>query len=187
MTPAVMTELGIPEMIKLTTSIVVVGLALVLSSAPRAAEYFVKMKFDEDAGKVYFEPRRIDVKLGDIVTWVQQDTDNEHNVVSYPNGIPKGAELFQSRMMKNKGDSWSMKFDRPGTYNYHCHPHEAVGMKGMVVVERESTPEEMRSSRPGEHMHSGGGHGKPAMGHDEKPDAHGMAAKPAHKTDGHGH
>jgi plastocyanin len=32
------------------------------------------------------------------------------------------------------GDSWALTFDRPGTYEYVCLVHEALGMKGTVTV-----------------------------------------------------
>ncbi len=157
----------------------VIGMAVVLPAGGQAAEYVVKMKFNEDLGKVFFEPMRLEIKLGDRVTWIQEDTDNPHNVVSYPDGIPKAAKLFQSPMMKRRGEQWSMLFDTPGTYKYHCHPHEAVGMKGVVVVERESRPDEIRTPMTGEHSHGA------ASGHDAVDDGHQRRRRKGHGGSGH--
>jgi plastocyanin len=33
------------------------------------------------------------------------------------------------------GQSFSFTFNEPGTYNYHCIPHEADDMTGTVIVE----------------------------------------------------
>lgn len=133
-----------------------------IPSASIATEHTIQMKFDADSGKVYFEPQQLAIKSGDRVTWVQVDPDNEHNVVSYPDGIPKDAKPFESRMMRTRGEQWSKVFTEPGTYKYHCHPHETVGMTAMIVVDRESRPDEMRQAKPGEHMHGTGMQG----GHD---------------------
>lgn len=31
--------------------------------------------------------------------------------------------------------AWSLTFDQPGTYEYFCYLHEALGMKGKIIVE----------------------------------------------------
>ncbi len=153
---------------------VALGVMLALPSISNAAEYVVKMRFNEETGAVFFEPRRLEINLGDSVTWVQEDAANPHNVVSYPDGIPKDASLFMSPMMKCKGENWSMRFTERGTYKYHCHPHEEVGMKGLVIVERESRPDEVRRAGADEH-----GHGPDDAGDEKK--GHGMK-----KGDHHG-
>lgn len=135
---------------------------LLASTAAGAAEYTVKMKFDEEAGKVYYEPATLNIKSGDTVTWVQTDSANEHNIVAVPNGIPKGTDLFESPQLQRMNERWSYTFNTSGTYRYHCHPHEAIGMTGVVIVDRESRADEIRSSKAYEHMH--GIRGMPLMG-----------------------
>ena len=50
-----------------------------------------------------------------------------------------------------------MTFALSGTYRYHCHPHEEVGMKGVIIVDRESRPDEFRKvTSPETHQHSAG-------------------------------
>ncbi len=109
-------------------------------------QHVVKMKMNEDTGEVYYEPARLEIKSGDTVTWVQDDEFNEHNVVSYPDGIPQSAQLFESAMFDTVGQSFTMTFTESGTYRYHCHPHEEVGMTGVIIVDRESRPEEFRKA-----------------------------------------
>lgn len=148
--------------------IAITMLASAVFATADAAEYVVKMKFDETAGKVFFEPGVLKIKSGDTVTWVQEDNVNEHNVITYPDGIPKGTGMFESPMMRRSGEQWSRTFGKSGTYRYHCHPHEAVGMRGVVIVDRESRPDELRAMQPGEHMHG-----------DSAPAEHGHGAGPA--------
>ncbi len=132
-----------------------------VSTIAKADTAVIKMKFDEDSGDLYFEPAKVTINPGDTVVWLQDDADNEHNVAAYPNLIPEGTEPFESQMMTRVGESWSMTFDKVGSYFYHCHPHEAAGMKGLIVVGRESLPEEFRKPQPGDmsHDHGDGGHG----------------------------
>ncbi|MDP6817026.1 MAG: plastocyanin/azurin family copper-binding protein [Alphaproteobacteria bacterium] len=131
-------------------------LGAAVSSAAMAATTVVKMKYDEDSGDLYFEPAKVAIEAGDTVVWLQDDADNEHNVAAYPDLIPAGTQPFESQMMTRLGESWSMTFDVEGSYFYHCHPHEAAGMKGLIVVGRESLPEEFRRPETGEMSH---GHG----------------------------
>lgn len=173
---------------KHTFTTLLLSAALIVPAAAGAAEYKVRMKFNEDTGAVYYEPKVLKIKSGDTVTWVQEDEVNPHNVVSYPDGVPKAAKLFEAPMMEKKGENWSRKFTKSGTYRYHCHPHEAVGMKAMVIVDRESKPEEMRQAMAGEHSHGEG------MDHGDKQmsDSHGdkmkmKMEKAPHGKPGHGH
>jgi plastocyanin len=69
-----------------------------------------------------FEPRTIEVRAGETVTWtnddnfthtVQVDGQGDHEV--------------------GKGESFSLTFDEPGTYDYVCTLHKR-DMDGTVVV-----------------------------------------------------
>lgn len=132
------------------------AIALMQITAANAAVYVIKMKFNQDTGKLNFERASLKIQPGDTVTWVQDDPDNEHNVVAYPSRIPAGTKPFQGPMLK-MGTKWSMTFTKVGTYEYHCHPHEAVGMRGTIIVGRASRPDEFRKAKAGEHEH--GHHG----------------------------
>ncbi|HEX4633239.1 MAG TPA: cupredoxin family copper-binding protein [Gemmatimonadales bacterium] len=69
-----------------------------------------------------FSPATVTVKAGATVTWVNLD-DEPHTVFS--------DALFRSSALDTK-DSFSFKFDKPGTYPYHCTQHPF--MKGVVIV-----------------------------------------------------
>jgi plastocyanin len=71
-----------------------------------------------------FDPATVTVKVGDTVTWVNQDSP-QHDVVA-DNGEFK-SDLF------DKGATFSFTFTAAGTYPYHCSIHP--GMVGTVIVQ----------------------------------------------------
>lgn len=76
-----------------------------------------------NAGSNSFSPNPVEVKVGETVTWVNDDS-GRHTVTS-EDGV------FDSGMM-GKGQAFSFTFDKAGEYLYHCSPHP--GMEGTVVV-----------------------------------------------------
>ena len=116
-----------------------VSCAVALSgSAVAAEEHIVKIVSDYENLRMAFEPKLITIKLGDTVTWVNQ-VEEEHNVVTYPDGFPNGASALASPILTKQGQKWSYTFKVKGTYDYHCIPHLPMGMHGQVIVERPST------------------------------------------------
>jgi plastocyanin len=77
-----------------------------------------------DVENFMFAPASMTVKAGATVTWTNMDQE-PHTVMS-PDG------LFRSGAL-DTGDSFSFKFDKPGTYRYVCTIHPR--MIGTVVVE----------------------------------------------------
>ena len=71
-----------------------------------------------------FNPTSLKVKAGSTVTWINMD-DEPHSVVS-------NTGLFRSGAM-DTNESFSFKFDIPGTYHFTCSIHPR--MVGTVVVE----------------------------------------------------
>jgi plastocyanin len=69
-----------------------------------------------------FEPKAIIVNAGDTVTWTNKD--NFTHTVKVGGGADHKVD---------RGHSWSVRFDKAGTYHYVCtlHPHD---MKGEVIV-----------------------------------------------------
>jgi plastocyanin len=148
-------------------SILAMGLmaASALPWVAQAAEYEVEMKFNEDSGDVYFEPKKLEVKSGDTVVFVHADPYNVHNVMFEPNGVPKGANIpMMSPEEMNEGDAWKVTFTQSGTYKYHCHPHYDMGMMGEIIVDRPSTSEEMNMEAEMDDHH-GDGQGHHGGGH----------------------
>jgi plastocyanin len=71
-----------------------------------------------------FTPNTLTIKAGSSVTWSNQD-DEPHTVVS-------DAGLFRSGAM-DTNESFSFKFDKPGTYHFTCSIHPR--MVGTIVVQ----------------------------------------------------
>jgi plastocyanin len=76
-----------------------------------------------NAGTNSFSPNPVEVKVGETVTWINDDS-GRHTVTS-KDGV------FDSGMM-GKGQTFSYTFDKAGEYPYHCEPHP--NMVGTVVV-----------------------------------------------------
>jgi plastocyanin len=81
------------------------------------------VKIVANAGSNSFSPNPVKVKVGETVTWINDDS-GIHTVTS-KDGV------FDSGMM-GKGQSFSFTFDKAGEYSYHCEPHPS--MVGTVVV-----------------------------------------------------
>ncbi|MDO5705179.1 MAG: amicyanin [Paracoccus sp. (in: a-proteobacteria)] len=76
----------------------------------------------------YLTPE-ITIKAGETVTWTNLEVmpHNAHFI-----GGVVGDEALQGPMLK-KGESWTVRFNEAGTYDYHCTPHPF--MRGKVIVE----------------------------------------------------
>jgi plastocyanin len=72
---------------------------------------------------IRYHPGTVSIKRGDTLRWLWADKGREHNVT---------ARAFKSRTM-TKG-SFSVRFTRAGTFNYHCTIHVKEGMRGTVFV-----------------------------------------------------
>jgi plastocyanin len=107
-----------------------------------------EVKMVGDAKGYRFEPANITVKQGDGVKWIVV-SGGPHNVAFDPATIPSDvrpqldANMGTDRMgelsanMKiNPGESITISFGniKPGQYPYHCTPHLALGMKGIITV-----------------------------------------------------
>ena len=106
-----------------------------------------------DMGIPVFKPNRLLIQPGDTVMWRNLDSNTSHNIVADPNGIPEGANLFESPLLETVNQEWSHRFSHAGTYHYHCHPHAEKGMMGTVVVGRESPLDKLREASGNEHIH----------------------------------
>ena len=142
-------------------------MAVFLAGGACAAQYTVEMQHDPLSSLYVFAPQQLRINPGDTVTWVQKDPYSRHNVAAYPDRIPAGTTPFESPLLVNPGEHWSMTFTKEGTYEYHCHPHEKEQMRGTIIVGRPSSPGELRKLQPGDaHQHDHG-----AAGHHHAPGA----------------
>ena len=102
-----------------------------------------------DAKGYRFEPANFTIKKGDGVKFVVV-SGGPHNVAFDPATIPpdvkgqldanmgtdKMGEL-SSNMKMNPGESVTVSFGniKPGQYPFHCVPHLALNMKGVITVQ----------------------------------------------------
>jgi plastocyanin len=75
-------------------------------------------------------PARITVAVGTRVTFTNDGTET-HNAASSDGGG------WDTGLMA-RGQSISVTFNRPGTYNFNCYPHPS--MIGQIVVTGEAVP-----------------------------------------------
>jgi plastocyanin len=108
-----------------------------------------EVKMLGDAKGYRFEPANVTVKQGDGIKFVVV-SGGPHNVAFDPATIPsdvkgqldanmgsdKMGEL-SSNMKMNAGESVTVSFAniKPGQYPYHCVPHLALNMKGVITVQ----------------------------------------------------
>lgn len=118
--------------------------ALVLAATPAfAKDYTIKEVTDDNAKKQnFFSPDNLTIQPGDTVIF-EDAQDGPHDVMF--NVVPKGVnEMIMSPQMEKKGEKFSYTFTVPGTYKFHCHPHEALGMTGTLIVGAPSKPGETK-------------------------------------------
>jgi FtsP/CotA-like multicopper oxidase with cupredoxin domain len=72
-----------------------------------------------------FEPRTLTIKAGTTVTFVNKGAD-WHSVAAYDGS-------YQSDQIA-PGQSYSVTFDKPGSYSYICKHHARQGMVGQIIV-----------------------------------------------------
>jgi len=108
--------------------------ALVMLALPAFAKDYTIKEVSDPAGPkpYYFDPADLTIQPGDTVTFLNAQEDM-HDVMFI--NVPKGVDdMIMSPMHEKEGDRFSYTFTVPGTYQFHCHPHEKLGMKGTLIV-----------------------------------------------------
>ena len=91
-------------------------------------EVTVAVGADSNGGAYAFDPAAVRVSSGTTVVWEWTGQGGGHNVVANGGG-------FESEYAVEKGFTFEHTFSESGTYEYVCTPHQALGMRGVVVVE----------------------------------------------------
>jgi plastocyanin len=97
--------------------------ATLLAAAPLFAAAPSRGKQSVSIKDMKFDPASIDVKVGDTVTW-SNDDDRDHSVVAKDGS-------FDSDNIR-PGKTFSYKFTEAGKFSYSCSYHPR--MKGVVNV-----------------------------------------------------
>jgi plastocyanin len=108
-----------------------------------------------DGSHVWFDPAGLHIEPGRTVRWTNRDRGNSHTVTSYhpdiferPLRIPAGVKGWDSDYLL-PGETFSMRFDEEGVYDYYCVPHEHAGMVGRIVVGNPPVVEAAAEATPG--------------------------------------
>ena len=139
-------------MTRMTRRSVLIGAAAsvaampVISLAPARAnenhDILMLNKDPDDArARMVFYPKIIKIAMGDSVTFVP--TDKGHNCVSTPGMVPEGAAGWKSKF----NEQITVTPDRHGVYGYHCVPHKAMGMVGLLLVEGEGMLDNLEAAK----------------------------------------
>src|ERR671910_2008623 len=80
-----------------------------------------------NSGSNSYNPNRIEINVGDTVTWINNDS-SPHTVTSSSSSKDSN---FDSDVLR-RGETFSFTFDREGEYPYFCTLHPS--MVGTIVV-----------------------------------------------------
>ncbi len=119
---------------KIIRFIVVFFLTLTLAPSLATAKNYTIKEVSDPTGKkpYYFEPDSLTIQPGDTVIFLNSQ-DDMHNVMF--DVVPKAVDaMIMGPDQTKKGSTWSYTFTVAGSYHFHCHPHEALGMKGSLIV-----------------------------------------------------
>jgi plastocyanin len=122
------------------------GGAAGVAAAASGTTHEVKMLGDAQGYR--FEPANFTVKTGDVVKFVNV-SGGPHNAAFDPAEVPDDVEAVLSKNMPNQmstlagpllvnpNETYSISFAdvKAGAYNYHCTPHIAMNMKGVITVQ----------------------------------------------------
>lgn len=109
------------------------------AQATTTAPHMIVVKLVAKAGAMPFgfEPAIVVAQRGDTVRFVE--AASAMHDVHFTKQAP-GAKLGAAATgpyLTTKGETYDLLIDgrfTPGTYEYVCEPHEAIGMKGTLVV-----------------------------------------------------
>ena len=110
------------------------------TEAPTAAPgqgtvHTVRMTTTQGGASGTFEPANITVKKGDVIHFVSEG-NAAHNASFPADQNPGKTNLPPPGQYLTNGQSYDLQISMdPGTYNYQCDPHAAMGMKGTLTVQ----------------------------------------------------
>lgn len=128
-----------------TTTPAATGATSTVAMAPITGKT-VEIKMIGDGTTYKFDPANVTIKQGDGVKFVMT-TGGPHNVafVDVPAAaqaqlsanMPNQMKDLTSPMMMTPNETYTVSFANvpAGTYNFHCEPHAAMGMKGTITVQ----------------------------------------------------
>ena len=120
------------------------------AAAAPATGKTVEVKMEGDEKGYRFDPANITVKAGDAIKFTNV-SGGPHNVGFDPAKVPApvqaqlGANMpgdhsmgaLEGPMLLQPNETYVISFAKipAGTYDFHCTPHLALGMKGVITVQ----------------------------------------------------
>merc|ERR550537_97098 len=123
--------LGIPQTKGLAPNMMM-GCPVARTTAANAV-----VKLGSDSGGLVFVPDSVTIKSGESITFTN-NAGFPHNIVFDEDNVPDGVNaesLSREDYLNAPGETYSVKFDKAGTYGYYCEPHRGAGMQGKIVVQ----------------------------------------------------
>jgi plastocyanin len=111
---------------------------LVWGGSPRSRVPEIQMLSDVLGTDVWFDPVGLWIEPHQTIRW--RLVRNVHTATAYhpsngkPRRIPEGANPWNSGYLTQPGQTFEVRLDREGVYDYFCAPHEQAGMVGRIVV-----------------------------------------------------
>ena len=129
-----------------TTISAIAGLALTSTARAEGQTHVVEMlnKDPDSNERQVFHPAVAKIAVGDTITFAA--TDKSHNSQSNKDVMPEGGVEWKGKI----NQEIDVTFDAPGVYAYHCTPHRAAGMVGLILV-GDVTKEEIEAVMEAKH------------------------------------
>ena len=106
------------------------GLTLTSTARAEGKTHVVEMlnKAPASNQRQVFDPPVARIAVGDTIKFAA--TDKSHNSQSNKDVMPEGGVEWKGKI----NQEIDVTFDVPGVYAYHCTPHRAAGMVGLILV-----------------------------------------------------
>ena len=124
----------------------IAGLALTSTARAEGQTHVIEMLNKDPVSneRQVFHPAVARIAVGDTITFAA--TEKGHNSQSNKDVMPEGASEWKGKISKDV----RVTFDVPGVYAYHCTPHRAAGMVGLILV-GDVTKEEIEAVMDAKH------------------------------------
>jgi plastocyanin len=85
-----------------------------------------------------FDPPIVELEMGDSIRWINLSSHTHTTTSGTGNADPNRGILWDKTLAPDNGpdppESFEQEFGVAGSFPYFCRIHEALGMKGTIVV-----------------------------------------------------
>lgn len=86
-----------------------------------------------DMQNIAYDPAQLTIAAGEIVEWVNLDVE-QHTVTSGRPNQPGAGDLFDSGIL-SLNDTYCLRFNEAGAFEYYCTVHPDIMDDGIVTVQ----------------------------------------------------